>query len=434
MASQKEILETYFKFGPPAGGTNTAAANHLKIPRSTFLSALQKALNEASQEADSHKADIDDKKGLGWIEYRGLEIPPLEELLKAYNLDPACWICTRVKPKTYQGFYRKRAEWKSPEKGSVGESIREHEVVTMYSVTFHIERVVSNAVQMANAEMASRIKPLPKPPRLKRKTTTEPQMAVLGIWDAHVGSLCWEGETDQNNDSPMALKRVKDAFDDMIQEMKLYPITKVIFPFGNDFMHMDNPRGETTSGNVIVDFDTRYGKVLRYCHEAVFHMIDRCRELCDDVQVVLVGGNHDRTTSLHIAHCIDQRYRFDSAVKVDLTEHARKYVRWHDVLLMFTHGDRFNPKEAYRHMTEEAREHISSVKCRECHFGDKHHREEMDSRAIGTYGKVTTRRHPSISPRDEWTFREGFDAVRAADAHRYGTDRWLSAHAAYARV
>lgn len=413
--------------------TKIEAARSLGWPISTYKNRLNRALAAQKGVAGAQtnmpevgvKGDVNKAKGTGWLEITDYEMPSEDQVLSKHNLDPACWRVTRVVPNQWQGFYRKgkRAD-------------AQHEVVTLFSLRIYVERIVPEPVEDTVKALASRIKPLPPPKPMKRvrdASYRQPQLGVLGLYDVHIGALAWEGETDQNNNTTKAVQRCTNAIDDLIGDLAPYNLDRLLVPIGNDFMHFDNERGETTSGNVQVDFDSRYAKVVERCHDVLCHLGDRCLEICDDVEFILVGGNHDRVTSLHFAHWMQQRYRDDMRVSVDTTMHARKYRRWQGVLLGFAHGDRINLKEIYRYMAEEAREDWANATCREFHFGDKHHRKEIDQKTLETVGKVTLRQNPSLSPRDRWTFYHGFDAVRCADAYRYSPHGFAGMTTAYAR-
>ena len=410
----REVVDAVLRIGSQKG-----AAEELGLATSTLNDRLHRAkeLNvpgaarALGEEAEpgSLKADIDRKKGKGWLELTGLTMPTEDEVMAKYGLDTAIWQVTRVVPNQWQGFYKK---------GVKGEE--SHEVVTMHSLRIYVERSVTPGLEIAAATLASRIKPLPRARRTtQRGFKPDDQMAVFGLYDAHIGALAWEGETDGNNDTDIAVARCKAAINDLITKLSKHPVKKMIVPFGNDFMHFDNERGETTSGRVVTDFDSRYGRVLVACHDVAAHLIDLCLEIADEVEIVYVGGNHDKLASLHIVHWLDQRYKDDQRVTVDVTMHPRKYRLWGSTLLGFAHGDRLVLQECYRHMAEESREHWATATCRELHFGDKHHRKQMNLTAIDTIGKVTLRQNPTIAPRDYWTQKMGFDAVRCADVWRY---------------
>lgn len=402
-------------------GVVSHAARRLGIPRSTLIKRLEIREREAGKIEDrsvGSKADIDKKKGVGWLELTEYEMPSEEEVLKRHNLDPACWRVTRVTPNQWQGFIKN--------------SRKEPEKVTLYSLRIYVERCVSEPIESVARTLASRIKPLPSP-NIRRKKRKGEQLGVFGLYDAHIGALSWDGETDQNNNTDMAVTRCKSAIDDIEDYLSRFPVDKLIVPIGNDFAHYDNERGETSSGKVITDFDSRYANMVLACHDVLACLGDACLRVCDDVTYLLVGGNHDRVTSLHLALWMEQRYTKDKRVSVDTGMRARKYVSWNEVLLGFAHGDRLSPKECYRHMAEEAREYWASARCREFHTGDKHHRKDIDLTVTDTMGRVTFRQNPSLSPRDLHTYKNGWDSVRCADVYRYGSDGFLGMETTYAK-
>lgn len=414
-------------------GNIAEAARQLEVSRQTLASRLKKLNYERPHEvrdrqhSETGKAtteeftkpsvSIDHDSGIGWIRAIVTERPAdWNDLLREAKLDPTEWTIEKIsiKAKSYQGFY-----------ASGPRASRSHTVVPLEAeeVSLQLKRVATAPVLKAAEIIASRGKALPRPQRRKaqRKAVcpADERMAVFGLYDAHIGALAWDGECDENNDTGKARRRCIDAIDDLTDRLRASGVRKLYVPVGNDLMHFDNLEGYTTSGRVQTDFDTRYANVVIACHDVLAHMMDRALEFCDELEIVLVGGNHDRLTSFHMACWLEQRYRNDDRVSVDKAMRPRKYRKWNNVLLMFAHGDRLNVKDLYRHFAEEGREHWSSVQCREAHFGDKHHEKAGDFITEDSYGRITFRQNPSISPRDRWTVHMGFDAVRAAQAHIY---------------
>ena len=424
-----------------ANGNVSEAARSLGIPRPTLQHRVERAAAMGSRIVENpdsgtksvtdpgapdpgFTASIDKKAGTGSLTLAQHDKRPTEaELLaRCCDIDPDCWRIVRLTSKERQVARKKR-------------KADGFEVVTLYGLTASIERVVAEPVEDAVKALAERIKPLPKPPkRAKRRPRPDGQLAVLGIYDAHIGSLCWHEETGQDYTTEVGVRRAKNAIDDLVDELRGHPIDRLVMPIGNDLMHFDNARFETSSGNHSVDWDRKYPAVLVACHDVLAHLVDRGLEICDDIDVPLVAGNHDGRASLHLAHWLAQRYRHDKRVKVDTSSRRRKYRVYGGTLLGFMHGDRFNVREAHRIMAEEAAEHWPGAKCREWHTGDKHHRKQIDQTTLDTKGTVTFRINPSLASTDLWHYEQGFTGtVRCADVWRY-TKRGLAGMAtAYAR-
>lgn len=429
--SDQEILDAHNKFPE----SQRKAAKSLGMVQSAFCTRLKKIkegslddLGETPLPSKKVKGALSSNKG--WLELTDFDMPSSDEIFEKYGLDPECWEIKKIVPNQWQGFYKKERLEQDLKGAKIVKVADDHVIVTLHSLKVFIERVIPVEIEAVAKTIAERIQPLPKPRKKKKRQGT--QLAVMGLYDAHIGALCWDGDTDSNNDTGIAEKRCYDAIDDLMDDLSLYPIGKLVVPIGNDFCHIDNQQGTTSSGTPL-DFDSRYAKVIESCHRVLTHLGDRALELCDDVLFMHVGGNHDWVTSLHFAHWMKQRYRHDDRVIVDTEAKPRKYMMYEGNLLGFAHGDRLNPSNVYRHMAEEAREHWSHATCREFHTGDKHHRKQIDQKIVDTYGRVTFRQNPTLAPRDAWTFKMGFDSVRCADAYRYSPDGFAGLHTCYAR-
>jgi len=240
-----EDLKTAYDAWIRCGKVKQKAADELGIPRGTLSHRIRLYTSEYGPDTSTTeqqkealpqrgmKGDIDRARGKGWLELVSDEMPTEDQVLEKYGLDPACWRVTRVIPNQYQSFYRDKDR-------------ESHTVVTLHSLRIYIERAVPEPLEEVARKLAARIKPLPA--RKASKAKPMDQMAVFGIYDAHIGAYCWAGETDEDNDTDRAVARVCAAVDEVCKDLSKYPMQKILMPIGNDFMHYDNARGETTSG------------------------------------------------------------------------------------------------------------------------------------------------------------------------------------------
>lgn len=398
-------------------GGQRPAARALGVATSTLRHWLLRADSPPSLEKQA-EADINSEEGSGWVSLTGPKMPSPKDVLARHSLDPDVWRVVRVVSNQWEGFIKT---------GPAGEERAEK--VPLYSTRVYVERILNEPMEALLHKLASRVMPRPSPKVKKSRHSPKPedQLAVFGLYDAHIGAISWAGEVDQNNSTVLAVERCKNAIDDLLTKAAIHPIRQMLIPVGNDFAHYDNERGETTSGNVVVDRDTRYARMVDACHEVLVYLVDRCLEVCDDLRIKYVGGNHDRLTSLHLCYWLKAMYQNDPRVDVDAAAHLRKYHMWGNVLIGLTHQDRMQIKSAYRLMAEEAKEHWANAKTKEIHVGHLHHTKTTALKAVdpdttSSYGQVIIRQNPSLKPRDYYEYQHGYDAVRCADLWRYSRD------------
>lgn len=233
----------------------------------------------------------------------------------------------------------------------------------------------------------------------------------ISISDYHLAKKTVDGDNDV---ATRALRYVTIA-QSLIEKVKAnYNINNVVLPISNDFFHTDNYQHQTTNGtpqDTIMDYSEEY----ELGFAVLVDTINMLRQLANNVTVVLVQGNHDRTKSFYLAHALDVFFRDELDVEF-IREHSvvkgltlgNTFIGWHhgnckieDLPLLFaTH-----PK--YSHQ-------FGDAVYREVHTGDKHHYMAKEVKG------VRIQQMPSLSGTDRWHLDNNYvHSVRAALALVY---------------
>jgi hypothetical protein len=233
----------------------------------------------------------------------------------------------------------------------------------------------------------------------------------ISIADYHLAKKHIDGD---NNPEDRALRYFNIA-QSLVQKVRAnYNINTVVLPISNDFFHTDNYQNQTTNGtpqDTIMDYSSEY----ELGFAILVDTINMLRQHCNDVTVVLVQGNHDRTKSFYLAHALDVYFKNDFDVEF-IREHSvikakvlgNTFIGWHhgnckidDLPLLFaTHPE-------YSHF-------FGNAKYREIHTGDKHHYMAKEVKG------VRIQQMPSLSGTDRWHLDNNFvHSVRAALALVY---------------
>jgi hypothetical protein len=195
-----------------------------------------------------------------------------------------------------------------------------------------------------------------------------------------------------------------------------YDIERILLPLGQDLFHYDTyyETPQTTKGTTL-DADTRRRKLYPAVRQAMVEEIDRLR-LIAPVDVVIVSGNHDVDTSFTLGDSIECWYHNDPAVEVDNGPTMRKYYRYGDNLLGFTHGSEepFNRLPVL--MATECPLDWSVTTYREWQVGHKHRTRNSVPVPLQDHEGVLVRELPSLCPPDSWHYRKGFLHQRGAKA------------------
>ena len=193
-----------------------------------------------------------------------------------------------------------------------------------------------------------------------------------------------------------------------------YNIDTVILPISNDFFHTDNYQHQTTNGtpqDTIIDYADEY----ELGFAVLVDTINMLRQNANDVKVILVQGNHDRTKSFYLAHALDVYFTDHFDVEFDRSHSTIKgltvgntFIGWHhgnckldDLPLLFATHTKFSHQ-------------FGDANYREIHTGDKHHYMAKELKG------VRIQQMPSLSGTDRWHLDNNFvHSVRAALALVY---------------
>jgi hypothetical protein len=233
----------------------------------------------------------------------------------------------------------------------------------------------------------------------------------LSLSDFHLAKRYVDGENDPHQ---RALKFFNVAQSLVHKVRSVYNINTVVLPISNDFFHTDNYQNQTTQGtpqDVIMDYSSEY----ELGFSILVDTINMLRANANDVCVILVQGNHDRTKSFYLAHALEvffkEHYdvefiRNHSVVKAKVL--GNTFIGWHhgnckleDLPLLFATHPEYGAW-------------FGNSKYREIHTGDKHHYMAKETKG------VRIQQMPSLSGTDRWHLDNNYvHSVRAALALVY---------------
>lgn len=236
----------------------------------------------------------------------------------------------------------------------------------------------------------------------------------ISIPDLHLGKLCWAPETGQHYDSKIAQSTFWSALEQLISRTKGFPISRIVFPVGNDFFNVDNAAQTTTAGTPQHE-DGRYQKSFVAGRKLMVDAILRLREIAP-VDVIMVSGNHDTERIFYLGDTLQGHLSKTADVTVNNNPTLRKYYQFGKCLLGFTHGHNEPHKNLPLIMATEVPELWAATKFREIHLGHWHHKKEIFWLPVEEQNSIRVRVIPSLCPADAWHKMKGFEGVRAAEA------------------
>lgn len=233
----------------------------------------------------------------------------------------------------------------------------------------------------------------------------------ISLSDFHLAKKVIDG----NNDIEVRKAAYMHVVQELVKNVRsVYNIDTVVLPISNDFFHTDNYQHATTNGtpqDTIVDYAQEY----EHGFDLLVQAIDFLKANAEEVQVVLVQGNHDRTKSYYLAHALDVYYSKDHSVFFDRSTSLVKAVVLGSTFIGYHHGNcKIEDLPLLFATHKEYSIYFGNAIYREVHTGDKHHYMAKEVKG------VRIQQMPSLSGTDRWHSDNNFvHSIRAGLALVY---------------
>ena len=232
------------------------------------------------------------------------------------------------------------------------------------------------------------------------KDCNDGHLLVVDPADIHIGKLATAFETGEDYNSNIAVKRVHEGVEGILNKVKGFEIDQILLIIGNDILHIDTPKRTTTSGT-FQDTDGMWYTNFLLAKQLYVDVIEKLR-LIAKVHITYNPSNHDYTNGFFLADAIQSWFRLDGSISFDCSINHRKYYRYHNNLIGTTHGDGAKITDLGLLMAEEAKQHWADTKHRYVYTHHVHHKTSKDF--IG----VTVESLRSPSGADSWHHRNGY--------------------------
>lgn len=235
---------------------------------------------------------------------------------------------------------------------------------------------------------------------IKYKHKEENLLLEFAPFDLHWGKLAWREESGEDYDMKVAADALNKAIDFTLNTAKKFAITKIVFPFGQDFFQIDNEQGTTTSGTQ-QDTDSRFKKIFKEGRKIVIETIEKLKKFAP-VDVVIVSGNHGKMSEFMLGELLYIKYQYDKNVNVNNSAMERKYYVFGKNLIMYTHGDQEKIANLPLIMATEMPKQWADCHSRYIKLGHFH------QESLKEYCGVKVEVLPSLSATDAWHKRKGY--------------------------
>lgn len=246
----------------------------------------------------------------------------------------------------------------------------------------------------------------PKYHKIIRSNIIDGHLLVVDPADIHIGKLATSFETGEDYNSQIAVKRVIEGVKGIIQKASGFNIDKVLFIGGNDILHVDTPKRQTTSGTP-QDTDGMWYESFLTAKQLYVDVLELLMQVAD-VHFVFNPSNHDYTNGFFLADVIQSWFRNSKNITFDCSISHRKYFSYGSNLIGTTHGDGAKPQDLPLLMAQESPKDWAETKHRYVYSHHLHHKISKD------YIGVTVESLRSPSGTDSWHHRNGYQHATKA--------------------
>ena len=421
--------------------TMQAASDFVGIERTTLLQALRrKGIRSADLKLFNKKSNDEMNFEGSVLEQTDYEIKVVvtskrmltqEDLIKEHNINMNDWRIKSFKVKSSEGYRKDRKVIWNVTNGSVTDGHVEDTGKMLVVPLHHLELIMERKTEEIRAGLLVQqiiqdaAKYAPTYSKMVYPKHIGNAMYEIDMPDIHFGRLTWNEESGEDYDIKIAEKMVEKVVTELLSYTSLFPVKKIILPFGNDFYNV-NTHTNTTVGGTPQQEDTRWSKTFRKGWHLAKNIVEMCSAIAP-VDVLIIKGNHDEERTFYLGELLQAWFHNNSQVFIDNRAMGRKYYLFGNNLIGFTHGDGGQSQtrlDKYASlMPTEVPDLWAKSNYREWHLGHIHHKFETKEE-----NGVVVRFLRSLVAADAWTYDKGFvGQLRAAEAFLWDAKRGLQA-------
>ena len=382
------------------------------------IRTLARALRRKNPDAEPKEKEVinfqESKKEAVLTAENCTRVKSLEDLLSACNVDLENWEVSKYDIGTYEvtGFDAKRKPI----------------TITMYRTKAFLKRITPSLnIEKIKKDLMEDLRGLsPKVSKTKRKRPSDRKdlhLLEISAFDLHLGKIGIKGD---EYSLKIAEERLLSAIDHLLYRAQGYYIDKILFIVGQDLLNSDKdwPVPSTTRGTPQFNSDYHID-MYRCARKLMIKAINLLSEIAD-VHVMVIPGNHDRESVMHLGDTLELYYENNKNVKVDNKDCLMKAIPYGNNLIISDHGDGPKVNDLPGIIAQRFKNLWSDTVYVEVHRGHYHTNKATKLQAIEELNGITVRNLSSMSATDYWHDSKGFIGnIKKAQAFIYSRDNGL---------
>mgnify|MGYP003440515827 FL=1 len=171
-------------------------------------------------------------------------------------------------------------------------------------------------------------------------------------------------------------------------------LEEIAFVVGSDMLHTDNFFNQTTKFTQ-QETTVRWDEAFNLAFDIYVQSINKLKQFCKKLNVILIAGNHSRTKEYYLAFALKKYFESEKSIVFDISTSPRKVFTYGNTFIGLHHGN--TKLEALPIVfAKEFTELWGKAKYHEILVGDKHHYMEKD------YSGVRIKMLPACTNADTW--------------------------------
>lgn len=324
-------------------------------------------------------------------------VKSLDDLIKACSIDLNVWEVDKYDIGTYEvtGFDKAKKPITIP-------MFRTKAWLKRIDPTMNIQKIREELVEDLVPLFDSRHDHIIRPSSFKED---DAHLLEINACDLHIGKIGIEGDEYSID---IARDRLIKALEHLVKRASGFYINQILFVVGNDFLNADGdwPVPSTTRGTP--QFNTnKHMEMYRAGRKLLIECIHMLKEY-SDVHVMVIPGNHDRESMMHIGDALELFFEKDDNVSVDNSMSMMKSYHYGRCLIINDHGDGPKLNDLPGIVSQRYRDVWSEVAHVEVHRGHYHTNKSYKMQAVEELNGLTVRNLSSMSATDEWHDMKGY--------------------------
>lgn len=251
----------------------------------------------------------------------------------------------------------------------------------------------------------------PKYPKIKRIKSTE-HLLVISLGDIHFNKLALFEETGEEYNIEIAVKRVKEAINEILIRSIFYKPELIMLCIGNDSLHTDT--AHSTTKGTLQDTNTAWHRAYKIARQTYVEVIEQLLTV-SKVHIVFNPSNHDYYSGFMLADSLFCWFNKCRDITFDISIKHRKYFKYGENLIGTTHGDEGKIDDYPMLMATEAKEDWATTSYRYIFCHHIHHKKQIKFLVGHDKQQVEIEYMRSPSAADGWHYRSGYIAQKSIE-------------------